>query len=205
MSGYISGSIEKYLEDLSGRKIVPGGGSAAALTAALGAALNLMVINFSCGKGGKEDLSEQLRPAKEAQEESLKKLSRYVDRDCEVFTELMAALKEKAPSQEKFREAALVPMEVCGECRLSMDISRKLMDGANMNLVSDIGCAANMIKAAFLSASHNVSVNLKYIKDAEFVGRAEKDIFSIAVEMEEKDREISAMIRRHMAQRGADG
>ncbi|TBR15974.1 hypothetical protein EPO66_05245, partial [bacterium] len=48
-SVYINKSIKKYLEDLSAKKPVPGGGSASALTAALGSSLISMVVNFTLG------------------------------------------------------------------------------------------------------------------------------------------------------------
>ena len=42
--------LKKYLDDLASNKPAPGGGSAAALTAAAGVALISMVANFTLGK-----------------------------------------------------------------------------------------------------------------------------------------------------------
>ena len=47
---YVNKSLKKYLDDLTAKLPAPGGGSAAALVAALGAALIGMVINFTLGK-----------------------------------------------------------------------------------------------------------------------------------------------------------
>ena len=47
---YKDETLKKYLDDLAGRLPAPGGGSAAALTAGLGASLISMVVNFSLGK-----------------------------------------------------------------------------------------------------------------------------------------------------------
>ena len=47
---YNEGSLKQYLNDLAAKLPAPGGGSAAALTAALGASLISMVLNFTIGK-----------------------------------------------------------------------------------------------------------------------------------------------------------
>ena len=43
-------SCSEFVELLASKQAVPGGGGAAALTGALGIALNSMVVNFSIGK-----------------------------------------------------------------------------------------------------------------------------------------------------------
>ena len=43
-------SCREFAHELASKKPVPGGGGVAALTAALGVALNTMVANFSVGK-----------------------------------------------------------------------------------------------------------------------------------------------------------
>ena len=47
---YRNQSLKNYLDDLAAKKPAPGGGSASALTAAMGASLISMVINFTLGK-----------------------------------------------------------------------------------------------------------------------------------------------------------
>ena len=50
MKKFMENKVTAYLRDLSAKTIVPGGGSASALEAAIGVALNIMVINFSVKK-----------------------------------------------------------------------------------------------------------------------------------------------------------
>ncbi|MFH1552427.1 MAG: cyclodeaminase/cyclohydrolase family protein [Candidatus Omnitrophota bacterium] len=168
MQLFLQGNIKEYLKELSERKIVPGGGSASALTAALGAGLNLMVINYSI-KSDSDELAQGLLEDRQSQQESLDHLSLLVDEDCKAFRELKEALLSKPDAQKEYIAAAMVPMKICRECHKSMEITARLLDSANRNLLTDVGCASHILKAAFCSAQLNVEINLKYIKDRSFV------------------------------------
>ncbi len=164
---YLQGSLRKYIEDLSSRKMTPGGGSAAAVSAALGAALNLMVINYSSKKG--ETLNAELLVLQTKQAEKLKRLSSLIDEDCRVFRELMDAISAGGGAQKEYIAAAGVPMDVCTECCLSIEVSMVLLCNSNRNLLTDIGCAANVLLGAFSSAELNVKINLARVEDSDIV------------------------------------
>lgn len=175
MKDYLEGSVRTYIKELSGKTIVPGGGSASALTAAIGTGLNLMVLNYSI----KEDAGQDLMWQKERQEESLERLSLFVDEDAKAFSALMEAVSSGTADEGHYVGAAKVPMEVCKECNISMEVTKHLADNGNMNLVTDIGCAAHILKAAFSSARLNVEVNLKYIKDSSFCRKTREELDSL--------------------------
>ena len=42
------------------------------------------------------------------------------------------------------------------------------MNNVNLNLISDIGVAAEFLEAAYNSGLYNININLKDIKDKEF-------------------------------------
>ena len=182
---YLKGTMERYLGELSARSITPGGGSAAALTAALGAALNLMVINYSIKDG--EEVPEVLQAARERQQESLEHLSGLIDEDCRVFRKLMDTLSKKQDAQKEYIAAATVPMKICREAHISMDITDHLIDNANRKLISDVGCAAQILNSAFYAAQLNVRINLGQVKDASFVKNADKALKTMYKDMEDAD------------------
>ncbi len=184
MYDFASGSIKKYLKELSERRIVPGGGSAAALAASLGAGLNLMVINYS------EDLLEE----KQKQERILERLTILIDEDCRVFSELMDKISAKEEAQKEYESAAGVPMEVCRNCEESMSITSRIAKKANQHLVSDVGCAAHMLKSAFCSAWINVKVNLEYIKDPEIKARFESELKAMKERIEQAGKIILSAV-----------
>ena len=57
----IHGSVEKFLDDLASGNPTPGGGSAAAIIGAMGAALVSMVCNVTIGKKGYEGVEAEMR------------------------------------------------------------------------------------------------------------------------------------------------
>ena len=184
---YLRGTVEKYLKELSERRIVPGGGSASALTAALGAGLNLMVINYSVKN---EDESPVLSAARKEQQDSLERLSAFIDEDCAAFRALMEAVRSKSGAQKEFMAAAEIPMKICHECRASMNIVARFQEEASRTLLTDVGCAVNMLKAAFYSAELNVKVNLKHIKDGPFVENAGNTLKTLKEEIDRTSEDI---------------
>ncbi len=198
MTDHIDNSIGEYVEELSARSTTPGGGSVSALAAALGAGLNLMVINYSIKEGCEHSGFGELLTR---QKTSVGKLKSLVDDDCRVFTELMEALSSKKDVQKKFVCAAEVPLEVCRECGEAIMVTEAIIKEANPNLISDIGCAAHMIKAAFFSAKLNVEVNLKHIDDGAFVSHTEKELDDIGALVKAS----SERIEKFMEEGGTDG
>ena len=194
-SDYKNKKLSSYLEDLADSKITPGGGSASSLTGAIGAALNLMVINFTASSAGDEVTSRELIVLKEEQLKCMEKLTSLVDEDCKVFRSLMAALKEKKDVQEEYKEAAKVPLEICREVRTSIAITNELVGIAKKTIASDIGCAASILKSAFHAASINVKINLKYIQDTDFTKEAEEELILMQNEVEGMEKEVQDSLR----------
>ena len=179
MQDYLSVTVKEYLEELSARKIVPGGGSAAALTAALGAGLNLMVIDYSTKSG-----EELLADLKKKQESSMNRLTELVDEDCKVFSSLMQALAEKQPAEEKYIASADIPLEICRECRKSIEVTVALREKGNKSLASDVECALHILKAGFNAARLNVEVNLRHINNEGFVKSAAEELNKLNSDIE---------------------
>ena len=194
-SDYKNKKLSSYLEDLADSKITPGGGSASSLTGAIGAGLNLMVINFTASSAGDEVTSRELIVLKEEQLKCMEKLTSLVDEDCKVFRSLMAALKEKKDVQEEYKEAAKVPLEICREVRTSIAITNELVGIAKKTIASDIGCAASILKSAFHAASINVKINLKYIQDTDFTKEAEEELILMQNEVEGMEKEVQDSLR----------
>ena len=176
---HIDNTLKGYLDDLSARRHVPGGGSAAALVASTAAALNLMVINYTIKPGRDSDLDKKFEGYRAKQESAREDLMALVDEDCRAFSDLMDALSAGSDAEERYMGSANVPLEVCRKVRDSLEITSEISSDANMNLVSDIGCAVHMLKAAFNSAKLNVDINLKYIKDDSYISRTRGELASI--------------------------
>lgn len=180
---YIKGSIESYLNDLSARKPAPGGGSAAALNAAIGAGLMSMAANYTDGAQGILKKTEEAR----------KRLQVLIDADIEAYGKLSKAIKEcKDPAKldASYREAAKPPYEVCKISAECLKLCEELAERGNKNLITDVAIAAICLEGAFFAAKYNVYINLKYIKDMDFIGEMHKVLQPLEEELPKLKEEI---------------
>jgi len=150
---YCDASLTKYLDDLAARFPAPGGGSAAALTAALGASLISMVVNFTLGKPKYAAYQEEL--------EKVIKKSEGLRREFLSLTDLdVVAYKNK-----NIRDTLGVPLKVCRLSHEGIKLCPPLIKKGNINLISDVAVAAVLLEAAFSSAYFNVEINLQSSDD----------------------------------------
>ncbi|MDP4143949.1 MAG: cyclodeaminase/cyclohydrolase family protein [Bacillota bacterium] len=176
-------NIEEFIKDLSSEAPAPGGGGAAAMTAALSSALSSMVFNLTVGKkcynAYDEHTKQEVDKALESSLESTDEFLNYMDKDAKAFLELMSLFKlpkttdqEKADRQDKlqegYRNALGTPLELARKCLDSYSIIDKACKLGNKNVISDAGVAALLLQAAIESAILNVYVNLAYIKDESY-------------------------------------
>ena len=168
---YINKSIKTYLDDLAAKKPVPGGGSAAALSAAIGVGLMSMTANYTEGAGAITDILAKC-------EKHRVRLQDLVDEDIKAYEKLSAGMKSRTKDEKKldnlFKKAAEAPFEVCKITLEAMKACEALAKCGNKNLITDTAIAAIMLEGAFFSAKFNVYINLKYIKDMDFIGEVHK-------------------------------
>jgi len=160
MQKYKNHTLKAYLDSLSAKTPVPGGGSAAALVGSLGTALVSMVANYSLRKTKSRSLNSQIRIALLKSEKIRKRLLDLVDLDAEAY---LGVVKSRAQN-EKMKKRALkkareIPLEVCRLCYDAVLLTSLLAQKGNPNLLSDIRVAVEMLTAAFNSAMVNARVN----------------------------------------------
>jgi len=178
---YKNGRLRKYLDDLAAKLPAPGGGSAAALNAAMGASLVSMVVNFTLGKPKYAQYENELKKILEKSEKLRGEFLNLVDLD-------VLAYKSK-----NIRDALDVPFMVCRLCFEGIRLCPPLITKGNVNLISDVAVAAILLESAFSCAYFNVEINLKSLKDKKLATvirkelmQKEKAIKRIRQEMEEK-------------------
>ena len=165
-------SCERFTAELASPAPVPGGGSVAALLGALSASLCAMAANLSGARARDPAVGEALaEAAKQAEGLRLRALS-LIDADAEAFLPLSRAyaLPKDAPGHaETLRRLSLqaggVPLELL---RLSGDITQlleRLLNDTSRLLLSDVGCAAAVCRAAADCAAMNVLVNTRPFRD----------------------------------------
>jgi len=177
-------SVEEFTNRLSAKDPVPGGGGAAALAGALGAALSGMVANLTIGKPKYAEVEEEVQSLKVAAYRLQKELLALIDKDAAAFAPLAGAYRmaSQTESEKKekervmqacLKEASLAPLEIMEKCFETLHIAQKLSEKGSVLAVSDAGCAAELIKAAMTSAWLNVRINLRLIQDKQFADEIE--------------------------------
>ena len=176
-------TVAGFGELLASDAPAPGGGSAAALTGALGSALTAMVANLTLGRRQYEQYAEFAAQARERADGLRQALLQVMERDTEAFNRVGAAfaLPKGTPEEKAARSAAIqdalkgcteTPMEMM---RLSLEglcLTEELLErGYNPSSASDLGVAFLNLRAAMQGAWLNVLINLGSIKDPDFVTR----------------------------------
>lgn len=176
---YIKGPIVDYLDKLASNAPEPGGGSASALAASIGAALVSMVCNLTIGKEKYAEVQDQVKELEAASEKVRGRLQQLVQEDTEVYGVLAKAFKmpratdgEKAARDEAIqsacKEATMVPYAIAEQCLEVAKLSETAAEIGNVNAVSDAGVAALLADASARCAALNVKINLGTIKDEDF-------------------------------------
>lgn len=188
-------TLREYLDQLASAAPTPGGGAAAALTGAQGAALVSMVCNLTVGKPKFADVEADMRQVLERSEALRSRLLALADEDATAFGRVSEAyrLPKETPEQKATRRAAIqealkgaeaVPMQVMEAC---LDVMRLAVTAAakgNPNVVSDAAVAGILAHAGLLSAADNVRINLKFIKDEAFVQTESERLHRLLAEAE---------------------
>jgi methenyltetrahydrofolate cyclohydrolase len=186
-------STSAFLDALAGGSATPGGGSAAAIMGAMGAALVSMVANLTLGKKGYEAVEPQMRGLLGESEALRAQLAAMVAEDVAAFDSLMAAYRlPKASDDEKATRVAAIqaglkaateaPLACARLCASVVRLTERAVEHGNLNAISDVGVGALAALAALRGAALNVRINAPPIKDRAFVERAESELDGLIAE-----------------------
>lgn len=171
-------TISEFLDALSSKQPVPGGGGASALAGALGTALGLMVGNLTVGKKKYAQVEAEVVSMMERLTSMQCEMMELADEDAKVFAPLAAAYglpagtKEEKDHKAKVMEinllaASLTPVKVMELAVESLGILQELEQKGSVMAVSDVGVAAQFARTAVTGAVMNVYINTKSMADRE--------------------------------------
>ena len=169
---FVDGSCRDFVEVLSSKEPVPGGGGAAALAGAIVIALGNMVGELTVGKKKYADVEDEIRSIMEKCASLREELLSQVQADARGFEPLAAAygLPKESPERDKVLEEAMLeackaPMRIMELCAEALDAVSVLAEKGSRLAVSDAGCAAVILSSAMQAAALNVFINTKSLKD----------------------------------------
>lgn len=172
--------IDAYLERLASADPTPGGGSAATLVGALGAALCAMVARITAGSprlaGVREDALAIVAEADALRERF--EAARALDEQAYGLVVEASALPKSTDEEKRERTAALQaalvgaaeePLVAAGLAAEGLLLARRAEALGNAHLVSDVECAQHFFRAARAASAANVRINHRFMKDGEVV------------------------------------
>ncbi len=198
--------VQTFLDDLASKASTPGGGSAAAIMGAMGAALVSMVANLTVGKKNYEAVDDEMQEMLARSEQVRQKLSNMIKADIDVFDQVMAAYglpkdtdEDKAARsksiQSALKEATDVPLACVGLCAEVIQLCKPMAEKGNTNVISDAGVAVLAANAALRSAALNVYINIGGIKDEEFANDRRQQLESLLAGNSELTEEVYELVK----------
>jgi formiminotetrahydrofolate cyclodeaminase len=180
--GGLRAGVEPFVDQLAAPTATPGGGSAAAATGAMAAALATMVASMSRGKKAYVQYESQLSAAIGRLGVLREELKSAVDADAESYDAVMKAYKQAKTNPgdaDALIDAALklatgVPLSVAERSQEVAQIAQSLFAITNPNMKSDLTTAQALARAAITGALANVEINLASLKDQAFVADVRK-------------------------------
>jgi formiminotetrahydrofolate cyclodeaminase len=174
----IDQSLQKIVESLGARSPTPGGGSAAAMAAAMGTALLLMVVRFSRGKKANLDRDAELAEAEQVLAGLVERLLPMAERDCGAYDLVSQAYQLPVDSEGEVqaRGAAIevamvgamsVPDEMLLMVRDVLRATNEVVSCVGKAIAGDLGSAAELLRAGAEAAYMNVRINAAELKDRE--------------------------------------
>jgi glutamate formiminotransferase/formiminotetrahydrofolate cyclodeaminase len=184
-------SRDEFVESVASPQPVPGGGSVAAFTASLAAALGEMVSGLTEGKKKFEGVDARVRELHDRLSEARAVLRGLVQEDSAAFEDVMRAIKlPKGTDQEKSarlaamenatRHATDVPLRTARTAAEVLALLEELAGIGNPNARSDAATGAQLAGAALKGAQYNVLINIPGLKDAAFADACRKEMADLA-------------------------
>ena len=180
-------TVEAFLDQLASKSSTPGGGSAAGIMGAMGAALVSMVCNLTIGKEKYREVEAEMQSLLAAAEDLRRRLTELINTDVQAFDQVMSAhgMPRENDAQKAQRGAAIqtalkaateVPLQCARACVQVIDLSRAAAAKGNANVISDAGVAVMAAFGGLRSAALNVHINAGTIEDEAFVAASRAEI-----------------------------
>jgi formiminotetrahydrofolate cyclodeaminase len=198
--------MERFLDDLASGAPTPGGGSAAAIIGAMGAALVSMVCSVTLGKKGLEAVAPEMKTVREQSEKLRLRLTAMVAEDVAAFDALMAAYRlPKASEVDKTRRAEAIqsnlraatetPLDCARACAQVIGLAQRAGENGYSGVISDAGVGVLAAHTALRSAALNVYINAPSLQDREFAQQALAEVHELLEAGGRRSEAVYALVR----------
>lgn len=194
-------TLAEFTDEVRGASPAPGGGSVAALSGSLAAALIAMVCRLTAGKPAYAAREAEMLAAMKAADELAARLLASVDEDTDAYLRVVAAYRlpkgtpEEAATrrlqiQAAIRGAAEVPLATAATCLEVLELATRVSRGFNSSAASDLGVAVQMAAAGVRGAALNVAINVPSLEDAAVSAALQRGAADVEARAEALVREV---------------
>lgn len=170
-----------FLAALASDEPVPGGGVAAAVSAALAASLTAMVVRLSLDRPRYSDFADLHTEVLAASDAARERFLELADEDASAYAAYRAARSlpreteaditaREAATRDAARIATKVPLELVRACQAQVELVDRCAGRTNPFVASDLEVAALLLDSAARAAAANVRVNLPSVGDESYAG-----------------------------------
>jgi formiminotetrahydrofolate cyclodeaminase len=202
-------SVGEFLDDLASGAPTPGGGSAAAIMGAMGAALVSMVCRVTIGRKGHEAVAAEMEAVRDEADKLRARLTAMVAEDVAAFDGLMAAyrLPKSGEEEQRLRSAAIqsslraateTPLQCARACAEVVALSRRAGESGYAGVISDAGVGVLAANSALRSAALNVYINAPSLKDKAFVSQATQELEKLLETCARESESVFALVRSRL-------
>ena len=195
-------TVRRLVERLATRDPVPGGGSAAALAGAMGAALISMVVELTVGRQATDADDATLRELGVAATGWQSELLNLAELDANAYNAVVMArrmpresdIERQARSVQvdaSVREATRIPLTTARVSSEVLGLAERIAPIGSRNAISDAGVAALLAAAAVRGAALNVEINLPYVvNDDELRRSATEELATLLATLDDRERAV---------------
>lgn len=202
---YLNKTLQTYLDDLASSRSTPGGGSAAAVSGAMAAALACMVCRLTLGREKYANVQQEIVSLLEEAEEQRQHFQQLMTDDIAAYEQLSLSLKLPRETDEQRQEridaiqrgliqAAQVPLEVTERAVAIAKVCERVAEIGNVNVLSDIAAASMLAASAGTAAAWMVRVNLKSLKDIEQLALLSERLSKALEELTGRCQHVTALV-----------
>ncbi len=180
-------SCIEFVDALSSKEPVPGGGGASAYVGSIGMALGVMVGSLTVGKKKYADVEADVLVLMEKGQKIIEKLQVLVKEDADAFYPLSQAYGLPKNTEEEIRikeetlqaalvKATLVPLDIVRCCADGINLQEEFAQKGTRIAISDVGVGVTFLKAALEGAKLNVLINTQIMKDQVLKQKIETEL-----------------------------
>jgi glutamate formiminotransferase/formiminotetrahydrofolate cyclodeaminase len=198
-------NLRKFIEEIASRSSAPGGGSAAAAIAAIGAGLGSMVAKLTYGVRKFEAVDQQMRSAIPVLHDAAIQLIPMIDADTSAFNDYLEGVRmpqdtarEKQVRFEKMQQglktAVKVPLQTMRLGNTAWEAMGTIAKYGNPASKSDIEVGARSLEVGIWGAYRNVVINLIEVEDETFRKKTLADAQKLVNRAKRKCAEVLAIL-----------